>query len=203
MSNSSSGRRRGSSDQQRHAQPSTTTHGARHHYHHRRSKLDVAASAAANDANDAIDGASPKPTSYRDKLAAYGVAGVVAYGILNTLYYTCAFAFAWLYLQPNGPPATGQGWAAAAKAAGAVMALTWAGSQVTKVARAGGAVALAPLVNRLLDWVAARLGGKGGGGGAGGDGSSKRSKGRAVALVVCACLLVWAGVFFGVLASVA
>jgi hypothetical protein len=31
-----------------------------------------------------------------------------------------------------------------------VAALTWAGSQFTKLARAAGAVALAPLVDRLL-----------------------------------------------------
>jgi len=31
-----------------------------------------------------------------------------------------------------------------------VAALTWAGSQVTKLARAAGAVALAPFVDRLL-----------------------------------------------------
>jgi hypothetical protein len=77
---------------------------------------------------------------------------------------------------------------AAAKAAGVVMAGTWVGSQVTKVARAAGAVALAPVVDGLLERVAARLGG---------------NKGRAVALVVSACLLVWAAVFLAVLASVA
>lgn len=33
-----------------------------------------------------------------------------------------------------------------------IMAMVWAGSQVTKLIRAGGAVALAPLVDRGLSW---------------------------------------------------
>jgi hypothetical protein len=169
--------------------PSSSTAGA-HHNHQRRNKPVVAAAAAASGGAAGDANNDPQKTSPRDKLAAYGVAGVVAYGILNTLYYTFAFAFAWFYLQPNGAPATGQGWAAAAKAAGVVMAGTWVGSQVTKVARAAGAVALAPVVDGLLERVAARLGGD-------------KAKGRAVAFVVSACLLVWAAVFLAVLASVA
>lgn len=128
---------------------------------------------------------------------------MVAYGILNTLYYTFAFLGAWFWLQPNGPPATGQGWAAAARSVGVVMAGTWVGSQVTKIARAAGAVALAPVVDALLDRVAGKLGGGGGGGGKAGAQGGGGSKGRAVAVVVAACLCVWAAVFLAVLASVA
>jgi hypothetical protein len=39
-----------------------------------------------------------------------------------------------------------------------VLALVWAGSQVTKVFRYAGAVLLAPVAARLLDWTQARLG---------------------------------------------
>jgi hypothetical protein len=157
----------------------------------------VAVASAAPSGSD--NPAAPKSPSYRDKLAAYGVAGVVAYGILNTLYYTCAFAFAWFWLQPNGPPGAGAGgrlgWPGAVKAAGAVMAGTWLGSQVTKAARAAGAIALAPAVDALLERVGARLGGE--------RGEKRRRKGRAVAVVVAASLVIWFAVFLGVLASVA
>ncbi|RVW94026.1 hypothetical protein CK203_034013 [Vitis vinifera] len=33
-----------------------------------------------------------------------------------------------------------------------IMAMVWAGSQVTKLVRAGGALALAPIVDRGLSW---------------------------------------------------
>ena len=44
----------------------------------------------------------------------------------------------------------GLGFAGAVRKVAEVAALTWAGSQVTKLARAAGAVALAPLVDGLL-----------------------------------------------------
>lgn len=158
----------------------------------------AAAAESSSTADDSGSGApAKKPSSYRERLAAYGVAGVVAYGILNTFYYFTAFALAWFYLQPGGPPSAGMGWTGAAKAAGAVLAGTWVGSQVTKAFRAAGAVALAPVVDAVLERVARRLGGQQ----EGEDG--KASKGRAVALVVGACLLTWAALFFVVLASVA
>jgi hypothetical protein len=47
------------------------------------------------------------------------------------------------------------------------MLLTWAGSQATKLLRAGAAITFAPLVDRLLDAVVARLGLKGKGQGLG------------------------------------
>ena len=44
----------------------------------------------------------------------------------------------------------GLGLAGGVRKVAEVAALTWAGSQVTKLARAAGAVALSPLVDRLL-----------------------------------------------------
>lgn len=35
---------------------------------------------------------------FRERLAGLGLAGVVAYGLLNTLYYTAAFYFVWNYV---------------------------------------------------------------------------------------------------------
>ena len=36
--------------------------------------------------------------SLQRRLKAYGMAGLVSYGICNTLYYTCAFIFIWCYI---------------------------------------------------------------------------------------------------------
>ena len=33
-------------------------------------------------------------------LQAYGAAGMLAYGLLNTIYYSGAFLFIWLYVSP-------------------------------------------------------------------------------------------------------
>ncbi|MBA0780564.1 hypothetical protein Gotri_004654, partial [Gossypium trilobum] len=44
------------------------------------------------------------------------------------------------------------GYMAAAQRFLKVMAMVWAGSQVTKLVRAGGALALAPFVDRGLSW---------------------------------------------------
>ncbi|CAA7052101.1 unnamed protein product [Microthlaspi erraticum] len=83
------------------------------------------------------------------KLKRYGVSGVLSYGLLNTVYYTIAFLLVWFYVAP----APGKmGYLAAAERFLKVMAMVWAGSQVTKLMRIGGAVALAPIVDRGLSW---------------------------------------------------
>ena len=90
---------------------------------------------------------SPSPL---DSLRRYGLAGVLSYGILNTLWYAFSFATAWLYV---AQVPRGAGLAASAKAAGKVFALAWAGSQVTKAARIGAAALGAPLADSLIDWI--------------------------------------------------
>ncbi|EFH56020.1 predicted protein [Arabidopsis lyrata subsp. lyrata] len=83
------------------------------------------------------------------KLKRYGVSGILSYGILNTVYYSKAFLLVWFYVAP----APGKmGYLAAAERFLKVMAMVWAGSQVTKLIRIGGAVALAPIVDRGLSW---------------------------------------------------
>ncbi|CAE6037557.1 unnamed protein product [Arabidopsis arenosa] len=83
------------------------------------------------------------------KLKRYGVSGILSYGILNTVYYSTAFLLVWFYVAP----APGKmGYLAAAERFLKVMAMVWAGSQVTKLIRIGGAVALAPIVDRGLSW---------------------------------------------------
>ena len=93
---------------------------------------------------------SPPPSSLQAKLRRYGLAGVLAYGILNTAWYAVAFVSAWR-VGAGSPTSLG---ARAALAKGAeVLAYAWAGSQVTKVARLAAAVALAPVADRVLGGV--------------------------------------------------
>ncbi|CAN7115743.1 unnamed protein product [Brassica rapa subsp. narinosa] len=83
------------------------------------------------------------------KLKRYGLSGILSYGLLNTVYYSAAFLLVWFYVAP----APGKmGYLAAAERFVKVMAMVWAGSQVTKLIRIGGAVALAPIVDRGLSW---------------------------------------------------
>ncbi|KAF5184129.1 Gag-Pol polyprotein/retrotransposon [Thalictrum thalictroides] len=83
------------------------------------------------------------------KLRRYGISGILSYGLLNTVYYLTTFFFVWFYIAP----APGRlGYVAAVERFLKVMAMVWVGSQVTKLARAAGALAFAPLVSRGLTW---------------------------------------------------
>uniref|UniRef100_A0A7N0T272 Uncharacterized protein n=1 Tax=Kalanchoe fedtschenkoi TaxID=63787 RepID=A0A7N0T272_KALFE len=88
------------------------------------------------------------------KLKRYGSCGVLAYGLLNTAYYTAAFLLVWFYVAPSPGRL---GYFAAVQRFVKVMAMVWAGSQVTKVARAASALALAPFVEKGLSWFADRF----------------------------------------------
>ncbi|XP_031267639.1 uncharacterized protein LOC116126069 [Pistacia vera] len=83
------------------------------------------------------------------KLRRYGISGILSYGLLNTAYYLTTFLLVWFYVAP----APGRmGYIAAVERFLKVMAMVWAGSQVTKLVRAGGALALAPFVDKGLSW---------------------------------------------------
>ena len=70
------------------------------------------------------------------------------------LYYTLAFTTAWTLrtLPPETTVAT------AFKIAAETISLVWAGSQVTKLARAGLALASAPRCDALMRWMVAKTG---------------------------------------------
>lgn len=69
------------------------------------------------------------------RLKRYGIAGILSYGLLNTAYYLTTFLVVWFYVTP----APGRmGYLAAVERFLKVMAMVWAGSQVTKLIRAGG-----------------------------------------------------------------
>jgi hypothetical protein len=116
-------------------------------------------------------------------LRAYGLAGVLSYGLLNTLYYSVAFLVAWTTVV-QAP--SGLGYAAAGKAFAKTFVLVWAGSQLTKPLRAAGAVVGAPLAKRLLGAVRGRLP------------PGWATDGSAFAVLVLGCLLVACALFAGI-----
>ncbi|BAF25207.1 uncharacterized protein [Oryza sativa Japonica Group] len=115
-----------------------------------------------------------------ERLKRYGAAGVLSYGLLNTVYYVTTFLLVWFIFSP----APGKmGYAAAVERFLKLMAMVWAGSQVTKIFRAGGALALAPFVDRGLRWFTVRF--------------NFKSEGKAFATIVGFCFALAALLFFG------
>ncbi|KAI3445193.1 hypothetical protein Pfo_001858 [Paulownia fortunei] len=89
------------------------------------------------------------------RLKRYGISGILSYGLLNTAYYLTTFLVVWFYV---APAPGGMGYLAAVERFLKVLAMVWAGSQVTKLIRAGGALALAPFVDRGLSWFTVKFG---------------------------------------------
>jgi len=116
-----------------------------------------------------------------EQLKGFGLAGVLAYGLLNTLWYTVGFLVAWTTVV-QAP--CGLGVANTARKLAETFALVWAGSQVTKPLRGAGALCLAPLVKRLQVGVAARLP------------AGLRSEGAAFTVCVLGCVGI-AALLFG------
>ncbi|XP_047047675.1 uncharacterized protein LOC124652679 [Lolium rigidum] len=121
-----------------------------------------------------------QPKELLEKLKRYGAAGVLAYGLLNTVYYVTTFLLVWFRFSP----APGRmGYAAAVERFLKLMAMVWAGSQVTKVLRAGGALAMAPFVDRGLKWFTIKF--------------NFKSEGKAFATIVGLCFALAAVMFVG------
>ncbi|KAF5836242.1 hypothetical protein DUNSADRAFT_6254 [Dunaliella salina] len=118
------------------------------------------------------------------KLRSLGLAGVVAYGLLNTLYYTASFLLVWT-LVAKVPQ--GLGAAAAVRSFLAVFATVWAGSQVTKVARAAGALFLAPFVDKAMEILCSKL--------------KLKSKQQAFLIIVGSCIGLALAIFGVVVAA--
>lgn len=91
-----------------------------------------------------------------------------------------AFLLVWFYVAP-APGRMGYG--AAVERFVKLMAMVWAGSQVTKIFRAGGALALAPFVERGLKWFTVKF--------------NFKSEGKAFMTIVGLCFAVAALMFFG------
>lgn len=110
-----------------------------------------------------------------------GMAGMVAYGLLNTLYYVVAFTIGWTQF---AAVQRGVGIGEAVKQFLQVMAIVWAGSQVTKVPRLACAAFIAPIVDKGAILVAERF--------------HMQSKQSAFLATIAICLLVASVVFGGV-----
>lgn len=99
--------------------------------------------------------ADNKP-SLKARLVDAGRGGLLAYGILNALYYCGVTALTYSYffnsdiLRISSSVVGSARIAAAVKAMGKVVAIVWAGSQVTKAIRISLAVVLAPFVERNM-----------------------------------------------------
>lgn len=90
----------------------------------------------------------------QEQIGAAGLSGIASYGLFNTLYYFFAY-LAILYSLPR--PADTTSLSTALPHVFKLLALVWAGSQVTKVPRAACALAFSPLMDRLLGWLRERL----------------------------------------------
>lgn len=82
--------------------------------------------------------ATTQQTKLADRLRRWGVAGVAAYGVLNTLYYSAAMCIAWFFIVKVPP---GVGLQEGLRKLAEVAVSAWALSQVTKVPRAFGCAA--------------------------------------------------------------
>ncbi|OAE30319.1 hypothetical protein AXG93_4201s1200 [Marchantia polymorpha subsp. ruderalis] len=114
----------------------------------------------------------------RNNLKRYGLAGVLSYGLLNTFYYLVTFLFVWFYVAPSEGSL---GFGPAAQRFVKLFSMVWAGSQVTKLFRAAGALALAPFVDRGLNWYTDRF--------------NFKSRGKAFGFIVGACVVLAVSVF--------
>ncbi|CAM9427268.1 unnamed protein product [Choristocarpus tenellus] len=126
-----------------------------------------------NDAKDIDKTGNPKPGQWEqgkkasspvEKLQTYGMAGLLAYGMLNALYYILAFCVVWsgsLGTASLSTSAQSLGmWGRiglSSKRFVKVITLVWAGSQATKPLRGGGALLLAPWAEKVLDSTEKRL----------------------------------------------
>lgn len=90
----------------------------------------------------------------RERLASYGLSGVASYGLFNTLYYVTAFLCI-LFTIPK--PEAIDSLSVALQHVLKLLALVWAGSQVTKLPRAACALACAPFMDKLLEWIRSTL----------------------------------------------
>lgn len=109
-------------------------------------------------------------TTLPEKLKSFGLAGLLSYGIFNTLYYLGAFLIVFSYAKiPSG-----LGFPAAFQRIAALLATIWVGSQVTKLPRAAAALLFAPATDWLLNTVQKTL--------------RLKTKKSAFAIVVAVCI---------------
>lgn len=91
----------------------------------------------------------------KSQLSSAGKSGLVAYGLLNLLYYTTAAAASWKILVSDvslkGTISLSKKLQIVTVSLMKLSGIVWAGSQVTKALRLVGAIALAPTADKLLN----------------------------------------------------
>jgi len=91
----------------------------------------------------------------KNQLASAGKSGLVAYGLLNLLYYTTAAIASWKIISTDlavkGTITLSEKLRIASLNLMKLSGIVWAGSQVTKAFRLLGAIALAPAADKLLN----------------------------------------------------
>jgi hypothetical protein len=107
---------------------------------------------------------TPKLT-LQQRLQLAGQSGLVAYGILNCLYYLSLTAWVWNFYSANNTVTAIQ-WKSWAwklkylyimKKLGKVSVTVWAGSQATKALRILGAISMAPTIDKVIDSLQRKL----------------------------------------------
>lgn len=93
--------------------------------------------------------------SMNNKLASFGQSGLLAYGFLNFCYYTFTLLVAWFtindqYRKDFAILSLGQRYKVTLSRFAKIVAVVWAGSQVTKAFRISGSVFLAPYFDKLI-----------------------------------------------------
>ena len=91
---------------------------------------------------------SPWTNYYRlkEQLGAAGLSGLASYGVFNTLYYFGAYLLVFFTMDMPRDVSLRQGGAYVIK----LLAIVWAGSQLTKIPRAACALACTPVMDRVL-----------------------------------------------------
>ena len=91
----------------------------------------------------------------KNQLASAGKSGLVAYGLLNLLYYTTAAIASWKIISNDiavkGTVTLSKKLQITSLSLMKLSGIVWAGSQVTKAFRLLGAIALAPTADKLLN----------------------------------------------------
>lgn len=94
-----------------------------------------------------------KSAALRKKLVALGPAAVLAYGLFDGITYTIAFSIAFLGYEAK----TGLNPTANLADIVKIVLLMWAGNNATRPFRLAGAAALAPAMEKLMEWMKDRF----------------------------------------------
>ena len=124
---------------------------------HKSSLRSSSASSIISDPSQPIKGSRIK--ELQAQLAKAGQAGLLSYGILNCAYYISLTSFVW-YWTGAGISTAEVGRSSLQRTLtrlGKVSLTVWLGSQATKLFRLVGAVAMAPITDRLIDSIQKRF----------------------------------------------